>query len=46
MMAKMPVECWRPWNESEAQVVIDHGESAGGQGEALAVSIGDGSLRS
>jgi hypothetical protein len=41
MAAEMPVELRRPWDEREAQAVVDHGEAAGGQREALAVGAGD-----
>ena len=41
MVSEMPVERRRPRDEGEAQAVVDHGEPAGGQREALAIGAGD-----
>jgi hypothetical protein len=42
MAAEMFVERRRPRDEGKAQTVVDHGEPAGSQREALAVGAGDG----
>ena len=40
-MAELLFERGRPGHELEAEAVVDHGEAAGGEREALAVSPGD-----
>jgi hypothetical protein len=39
--AKLLFEGGRPGHELEAEAVIDHGEAAGGEREALAIGAGD-----
>jgi hypothetical protein len=41
MAAEMAIELRRPWDESKAQAVVDHGVPAGGQREALAIGARD-----
>ena len=39
--AELLFEAWRPGHELEAEAVIDHGEPAGGEREALAIGASD-----
>jgi hypothetical protein len=41
MAAEIPIECRCPRDEGEAQAVVDHGEAAGAQREALAEGTGN-----
>lgn len=41
MVAELLFEGWRPGHQLEAQTVVDHGETAGGEREPLTVSAGD-----
>jgi hypothetical protein len=41
MAAEMTVEFRRPWDESKAEAIVDHGVPAGVQREALAIGARD-----
>ncbi|CDX39672.1 conserved hypothetical protein [Mesorhizobium plurifarium] len=41
VLAEMAFERWRPGNELEAEAVVDHGETTGGERQALAIRAGN-----